>query len=202
MPVQNVDKSVKNVVSLERYSERDTIFWTLGVSIFQKTCPPLRQVVSGCQGRDKLRKTCTRNDLALKHGNMALFTRENAAEMGRLSAERRRQRSLALAAPPLETDDSRRKDRVLRQIDRLDVMIEHCRDAELFLRLANAKERLWNLVYPKPGSLRPGKSRSAPEARAPIQPLPAPPTPRPVVDPAPVVSDPAPENHNSENVQS
>jgi hypothetical protein len=123
------------------------------------------------------------------------FTKQNASEFGRKGGMAEKSRRTALAAIPIESDDNRRKQRVLRQIDRLDVMIESTRDPELFLRLASSKERLWNLVYPKPGSLRPKQSRQDRAPIAPIQPLP--------IDtlPAVVVSE-IEQTHKSENVKS
>jgi hypothetical protein len=133
---------------------------------------------------------------------MALFTRENAVAMGKLSAERRkeakeRQEREHNGLPPISApaEDQRRRDRVQKQIDRCDDLLENCRSAKTFIQLTAAKERLWNLVYPKPGSLRPKQSR---QERAPVVPL----SPQPVAMSAPIVAPVTDQNHKSEIVQS
>ena len=115
---------------------------------------------------------------------MPLFTSETAAQFGRMSGEARRKRAAeakaAAALPPVQADDEARKRRVVLQIDRCDEMLTKARDPELFIRLTAAKERLWNLLYPKPGSLRPrsgSKSKPAPIVGFADQPEPAQPVP-------------------------
>ena len=130
-----------------------------------------------------------------------MFTPEIASIMGKRSGERRRERANALVQGPIETDDTRRRQRVLRQIDRLDILIEGTRDAELFIRLASAKERLWNLVYPKPGSLRPKAGRQERAMVAPVEPISAP-TPQPVVNPPALVVPQSQPTHNDNTLQS
>ena len=99
------------------------------------------------------------------------FTRENAAEMARrathsrlarIAREKAEREAAARAAAP-KTDDARRNE-TLKQLDALDGLIDAALDAgevAKFLRLAAAKERLWKLVQPTAGALRP---RSAPAA--------------------------------------
>ena len=52
-------------------------------------------------------------------------------------------------------DEQARHARVMRQIDRCDELMEQCNDAETFVKLTGAKERLWNLCIPKAGVMRP-----------------------------------------------
>ncbi len=95
------------------------------------------------------------------------FTPDNAAEFARRSWAARRQRAAeaklnpppaAIVLPPSD-EDARRKT-TLRQIDKLDVMIDAAldeSDSDAFLSLSGAKERLWKLVQPTAGVLRPNK---------------------------------------------
>jgi hypothetical protein len=83
----------------------------------------------------------------------------------------------------------------MKQLDKLDEMLDACKEPKMFIQLTAAKERLWNLVFPKPGSLRPKQSRQERASIQPIQPLPIDPTPAIVV---PEIA----QHHNSENVQS
>ena len=101
---------------------------------------------------------------------MPLFTSESAVQFGRLSGQIRRQRAAeakaAAALPPVQPQDEARKRRVLLQIDRVDDMLLKCSRAE-FPALTAAKERLWNLVFPKAGVMRPrsqSQRRPAPSA--------------------------------------
>jgi hypothetical protein len=90
---------------------------------------------------------------------MPLFTSETAVQFGRLSGQARRQRAAeakaAAALPPVQPQDEARKRRVLIQIDRCDDMLAKARNPEMFIRLTTAKERLWGLVFPKAGVMRP-----------------------------------------------
>ncbi len=100
-------------------------------------------------------------NLATKAPN---FTRENAADMARRAtvsreARRAREKAAATATRQLASDDAR-KTTTLRQIDKLDELINSSldrRDAKRFLQLSAAKERLWKLVQPTAGALRPGR---------------------------------------------
>jgi len=93
------------------------------------------------------------------------FTRENAAEMARRAtaareANRAREKTILreyAKNPPVDADDDARKKRVLKQIARCDHLLLTCEPKD-FPKLTAAKERLWNLVYPKAGVLRPRKS--------------------------------------------
>ena len=111
----------------------------------------------------------------------AAFTAENARTMALRSWEVRRRVALERAAVekasrflPGAQDDEARRQTTLKQIDALDVKINNALDDDdndLFLALAAAKERLWKLVQPTAGSLRPGRARREPSPDvAPIQP--------------------------------
>ena len=110
-----------------------------------------------------------RMNLATKAPN---FTRENAGEMARratvsrlarIAREREQAAAAARAAAPV-TDDAR-KQATLRQLDKLDVLIDAALDKckqDDFLRLSAAKERLWKLVQPTAGALKPQRNRPRP----------------------------------------
>jgi hypothetical protein len=104
-----------------------------------------------------------------------LFTRENAAEMARRSnaaKKARKAEELARAAmTPQDTTEDARTKRVLLQIEQCDKMIERCRDFDEFSKLTAAKERLWNLIFPKAGVMRPRNQRSAARAWNPVMPI-------------------------------
>jgi transposase-like protein len=133
------------------------------------------------------------------------FTSETAREYGRKGnlirwSRVRAQAQIAEvpqipAAPPQRIAEDSRKERVMKQLDKLDEMLDACKEPKMFIQLTAAKERLWNLVFPKPGSLRPKQSRQERASIQPIQPLPIDPTPAIVV---PEIA----QHHNSENVQS
>jgi hypothetical protein len=113
-------------------------------------------------------------NLATKAPN---FTRETARAAALKSAEVRRQNrereKLALAAAVPDSDDAR-KQRTLKQLDKLDALIDAALvrgDEDSFLRLTAAKDKLWKLVQPTAGQLRPG--RKSPRSSAPLaEPLP------------------------------
>jgi hypothetical protein len=108
------------------------------------------------------------------------FTRENAAEMARratVAREARRAREKAILReyaknPPVDADDDARRKRVLKQIARCDSLLLSCEPKD-FPRFTAAKERLWNLVLPKAGVLRPRKSDRSrmPEVRPSVEPV-------------------------------
>jgi len=133
---------------------------------------------------------------------MPLITRENAAEFGRKSAiarklakERAEREKQGLPAIPVAAEDQRTRERVKRQIERCDAMLEKCKSPRVFVQLTAAKEKLWNLIYPKAGSIRPSKSRDRAPSFTPIAPLP--------IEPAsPLVVSPPAENHNEQNPDS
>lgn len=129
---------------------------------------------------------------------MALFTRENAREMskrGNIARWTRARIPAPREEPTQGIAENERKQKTLEQIDKLDEMLARTRNPVLFVKLTMAKEKLWNLVFPKPGSLRPKQGR--PE-RAPIAPL----IPQPIASPSALVVPGDPENHNGEIVQS
>jgi hypothetical protein len=99
-------------------------------------------------------------ELAAKYAPLATIAREKNREMRRLAAEAEKS--------AVVTDDAR-KTQTLNQIDRLDKLINAALDdddADLFLKLTAAKERLWKLVQPTAGVNKPRQSSR-----------PAPPTP-------------------------
>ena len=91
-----------------------------------------------------------------------LFTKENAGEMARRAAHAREaKRALErarLAMLPADASDDARHNRVLLQIQRVDDMLMKCNRDE-FPSLTAAKERLWNLIFPKAGVMRPRGSK-------------------------------------------
>jgi hypothetical protein len=67
-------------------------------------------------------------------------------------------------------DEQDRNARVLRQIDKVDEFLDQCKDGDTFVKLTAAKERLWNLVFPKAGVLRP-RPKSQRPIHAEVQPV-------------------------------
>lgn len=110
------------------------------------------------------------------------FTRENAGEMARRATKSRLARiarekaaqelaEIAAREAAPKSDDARTQE-TLRQIDRLDKLINHALDIgneERFLALASCKERLWKLVQPTAGSLKPRSKDS--RRLAPVAPI-------------------------------
>lgn len=121
---------------------------------------------------------------------MPLFTSANAREMSRRGNlarwSRPRVPSNSPDFPPRVADESQEKrERISKQIDRCDVMLQSCKDPDVFVKLVQAKARLWELLYPKPGSLRPRSGRgrmSQPTFEPSFEPAPAP-APEPVQQP-------------------
>lgn len=119
------------------------------------------------------------------------ITRENAAEFARRAAISREANRAARAAKELARNptEEARRETTLKQIDGLDKLIAQAlrkSDANLFLKLSAAKERLWKLVSPTAGVLRPGKRASSASSRPtiePISPNPAPQASNPPADP-------------------
>ena len=104
------------------------------------------------------------SNLATKAPN---FTPETARAAAIKSAESRklnRLREIERLANERSKPDDARKEMTLRQIDRLDKLIGSALDADdanLFLKLAAAKEKLWKLVQPTAGVSHPGRSKRA-----------------------------------------
>lgn len=115
---------------------------------------------------------------------MPQITSENANVLRELSlnsrfeAKNKRIRELegllAAALASRTEDDVRRKERLFAQVKKCDEMIEDCDEPKVFAQLVTAKARLWELLYPKPGSLRPKQSRADRAPVVPLQPLPEP----------------------------
>lgn len=100
-------------------------------------------------------------------------------------ADRERAKTIQLLPEP--TSDDARKALTLSQIDKLDVLINAAldkQDADLFLRLSSAKERLWKLVSPTAGVMRPNKRGSGDSRRPSIAPVASDQTPQAPADPA------------------
>lgn len=120
------------------------------------------------------------------------ITREIAADYARRAtisreANRAARKAKELARNP--TDDARRTT-TLKQIDSLDKLINQAlrdRDANLFLKLSAAKERLWKLVSPTAGVLKPkkhGSSGSFSMGSGPVDPSTTPQAAVPPADPS------------------
>ena len=93
---------------------------------------------------------------------------------------RREEAARIIAENARVTDDDSRKKRTLAQLDKLDGLIDAALAAKneaRFLRLSAAKERLWKLVQPTAGSLRPSSRQH--ERRAPLMPVDPPQAPVP-----------------------
>jgi hypothetical protein len=104
---------------------------------------------------------------------MPLFTAENARANALKSAQVRRERRERLKNPPPPPlpvpqmpDEQARNARVMKQLNKVDEFLEQCKDSGEFVRLTAAKERLWNLVYPKAGVFRPRSKDRRPERPA------------------------------------
>jgi len=108
---------------------------------------------------------------------MPLFTAENARANALKSAQVRRERRDRLKNPPPPPvwvpqmpDEQARNARVMKQLDKVDEFLDQCRNGDEFVRLTAAKERLWGLVFPKAGVMRPRSSSRQPQ-RPPLLPL-------------------------------
>jgi len=76
--------------------------------------------------------------------------RATKSRLARIADAQRR-----VAQIPQDATQDARTRRVLLQIEKCDEMIDRCRDFDDFAKLTAAKERLWNLVFPKAGVMRP-----------------------------------------------
>jgi hypothetical protein len=135
-----------------------------------------------------------------------LITSQNANQMREKAYETRVQkknaeiaelkRQLAAALLVAQDDELRRKSLLREQMSKCDEMMAKAKDPKTFKQWVEAKARLWELLYPKPGSLRPKAGRTTAPALHPI------PAPLPI-EPAPalVPGDPQ-ENHKTEIIQS
>jgi hypothetical protein len=111
------------------------------------------------------------------------FPRENAAEMARRANASKALRKAETARKLAELDANATEDaritRTKKQLAKLDDLIDAALDAgksDLFLRLASAKNNLWNLVSPRAGVLRPRPNRRPVTPMA--EPMPEPLTPQ------------------------
>ena len=136
-----------------------------------------------------------------------LFTKENASQMAKLShapnsARHLKKPALQQSAPESQISqsqsnsaDDHRRNTLRNQIELLDYHIARTKRAANLCKLIAAKARLWELLYPKPGSLRPGKQRGH-EQRAPIEPMPDRQTPQPIDAVPALVASSNEANHN------
>lgn len=85
---------------------------------------------------------------------MPQITPETAREMQARSAQARTARTVEAAKPPQETEFEQKKLRVMKQIEKIDEAM-NTSPMKLWPALTQAKARLWELLYPKPGSLKP-----------------------------------------------
>ena len=114
------------------------------------------------------------------------FTRENAGEMARratrarlarIAREKAEAQALRDALARIPDGEDARRNRTLKQLDMLDVLIDRALNlghSDKFLKLSAAKERLWKLVQPTAGVLKQPRRRSAGADFADISPLPTP----------------------------
>jgi hypothetical protein len=90
---------------------------------------------------------------------MPLFTHETAVTAGIKSGEARRARSLVPAPEPVQPHMNELEKEMVRdtveELRRCREFLRQCRDPKLFVQLTTAKERLWNLVFPKAGTRKP-----------------------------------------------
>lgn len=107
----------------------------------------------------------------------APFTKENAREMAlRSHAARKlnRERDEILRANAAPAPDDARKSQTLKQLDALDLLINDALNKgheSRFLKLTTAKERLWRLVQPSMGAIKPPRGsfpRPAPPVAVPL----------------------------------
>lgn len=90
--------------------------------------------------------------------------------MQRLEREQREREEAQRALASMPVSDDARRESTLRQLDAVDRLIGAALDdddAELFLKLTGAKEKLWKLVHPTGGVAKAAKSRRA----APVLPI-------------------------------
>ncbi len=130
------------------------------------------------------------------------FTSETASEMGkrgqaarqatlkRRKEEAAREKQATLTAEP--ADDEARKRRVQKQIDILLTDMEQADSIVVRLKIGAALERLWKLVQPTAGSLRPSAQKGRRST----------PTPQPISAPTPQHIDilPAAQNPPSQTI--
>jgi hypothetical protein len=90
------------------------------------------------------------------------FTRENAREMqARAAAKLRAKRAAYAAAEKPQQQADLRAGTTLSQIDAIDKLLLGCTDSETLCRLVAAKDKLWSMVLPKAGVMRPKSTRSS-----------------------------------------
>ena len=82
--------------------------------------------------------------------------------------------------PPSDGQVQTRADKVLSQIDQLDRAISVCSAVD-YPKLADAKAKLWGLIFPKPGTIRKNR-KPINQTIEPIEPVPVPdPVPNPTL---------------------
>lgn len=96
-----------------------------------------------------------------------MITAENAAAMALLAqAARKRNKAAAieearLAAVAAVNPVTARQQRIEAQIDKLLEEMQDCDDASERVKLVNALDKLWNLLFPRAGQLKQGQSRAS-----------------------------------------
>ncbi len=155
---------------------------------------------------------------------MPLFTTESAVAAGIKSGEARRARSFIPVAgpvqPPMNELEKEMTRDTVEELRRCRDFLRQCRDPDQFVKLTAAKERLWNLVFPRPGTRKPKSLSVRPALPVAIddwhpEPLsttpqeePAVPAPEPteataspsttaLVEPVPVPAAPKPDSANA-----
>ncbi len=111
--------------------------------------------------------------MANMHPNTSGLIPLTSERAKRIAAEVKERKRIALLYQheTIITDDETRKKRVLKQIDLLLTAMEAATDIKERLRVGAALERLWKLVQPTAGALRPGRGSrraDAPEAPTPM----------------------------------
>jgi len=106
------------------------------------------------------------------------FTKENAAEMAKRARESRKRNAEMKRAFEREQATAKSVNGVERavqgQVERLIERLGNAKTNKEIARLSLALERLWNMVYPKAGSRKPGRSdarRSMPQPSDSWQPI-------------------------------
>lgn len=106
-------------------------------------------------------------------GYMPFITKENAGDLARKATEARvrnwneaedalEEKRARIQLSPAEASEPLRTARIQKQIELIDIDIEDKRtNGELRVKLIAAKGRLWELIYPKPGSRKPASEKPA-----------------------------------------
>lgn len=92
------------------------------------------------------------------------FTTENAREMALRGNQAKKDavdhRNRILNSLPANADERRRFERILQQIELIDDMISQCDCVRDLKDLVASKDKLYHMIFPKRGSLRPKAGRT------------------------------------------